>query len=135
MNFRLTTVQCTFQWNANGDFAVLATRWPGPRSEHSLEQSTAAASESAQNFVEIDATKQILGREAGHAGNAMRIVFGSLLRIAQDRIGLGNLFEPVGSRRVLISVGMVFQGKLTERVLDRFSDGLIAFFSGSETCT
>ena len=78
----------------------------------------------AQDVIEVDAAKQVLGREASDTGAASHIVFGPLLRVAQDRVGLRDLFEFLGGGRILVAVRMVFQRQLTECVLDRLVIGV-----------
>jgi len=59
----------------------------------------------------------------------LRIVFGAFFWIRQDGISLGDFLESLFGPRLLVAVGMIFQRKATEGVLDRL---LIGFFVNAE---
>ena len=95
--------------------------------EESLERTEAAEVEiePAENVLEIDAAEQVLAAEAGDAGETARIVFRALLRIGEDRVGLGDFLEAFFGPGFLVAVGVVFQREIAKRVLDRLLVGVL----------
>ena len=104
-----------------------ALRSGAPAVEKALERAAAAKVEiePAENVFEIDAAEQVLLAEAGHAGESAGVVFGALLRVGQDRVGLGDFLEARLGSRLLVAVRVIFQGEIAESVLDRLLVGVL----------
>lgn len=66
----------------------------------------------------VDAGEKVLGRKAGNSGTAARVVISVLLGIAQDGVSLSDFLEPFARAGLLVSVGMIFESKLPERVFN-----------------
>ena len=101
-------MQHAFERDGHADFQVLPAGQCAPAAKQTIEEATASDAQPTQDVIEVDAAKQVLGREASDTGAASHIVFGPLLRVAQDRVGLHDLFEFLGGGRILVAVRMVF---------------------------
>ena len=64
------------------------------------------------------------GEKPGDPGIAAGIVLGPLLRIAQDRVGLGDLLEAVACAWLLVAIGVILERELPKRILDRLYVGV-----------
>src|SRR5574340_1006834 len=94
--------------------------------EEPLERAAAEVEvEPAEDVLEVDAAEQVLLAETFHAGEAACVVFGALLRVGQDGVGLGDLLEALLGSRFLVAVGVIFQGEVAEGVLDRLLVGVL----------
>jgi len=111
------------------DLDVLTPRWTcATTPEEAVEEVLPAEAEieaGAEDRSEIDAAEEVLGREAGNAREAASVVLGPLLRVGQDGVRLGDLLEPLLGVRLLVTVRVVAQRELAERVLDRLDVGVV----------
>jgi hypothetical protein len=110
-----------FERDDGRDFDVRTARRAGaPAAEEPLENAAAEAeAEIGKEGVEVEAAEEVLRREPRDAGKAGRVVLGALLRVGEDRVGLGDFLEPLLRPGLLVAVGVVPQRELAERVLDR----------------
>jgi hypothetical protein len=114
-----------FQRHCDGQLEVGASARPGAAAEGPVEEAaaepdtTVAEQIGAENVLQVNMAKQILCRIAGDAGMAAGVVIRPSLRIGGNRIGLGDFLEPFLGARLLIAVGVVFEGQLAEGVLYR----------------
>ena len=108
------------------DFDVLAAlRAAGAPPEKRVEQPPAEIEiEAAENVIEIDAGKQILGRKVRHAGKTVGVVLSALLGIGEYSVGRSNLLEAFLGAGLLVAVGVKLQRELPEGVLDRLLIGV-----------
>lgn len=81
--------------------------------------------ESAENILEIDAAEQVLPAESGHSGKAAAVVFAAFRRVGENGIGFGDFLETLLGARLLVAVGVIFQGEAAEGVLDRLLVGVL----------
>ena len=128
VNSFLASARHPFQRDEQVHLDIRAARRPRAAAAEKCLERVAAAKvkiESAENIFEIDAAEQVLLAEARHAGKSAGIVFGALLRVGQDRISLGDSLEALLSPRLLVPVGVIFQGKIAESVLDRLLVGVL----------
>jgi hypothetical protein len=126
MHRLLAAMKNSRERDCKGDLDVLAAWRRSAAPEHALERARRPEikAESAENVGEVDAAEQVFGREARDAHMAARIIFDPFLRIAQNRVGLGDFPEAVGRVGRLVAVGMILKGELAKGVLDRFLVGV-----------
>jgi hypothetical protein len=126
MNRLLAAMENPLERRLEDNLEVLAPRPSGAAPEKAVERPRRPKlkAQAAENVAEIDAAEQVLGGKACDAGAAARVVLGAFLRIAQNGVGLGDLPEAVGRVGRLVAVGMVLEGELAKRVLDRFLVGV-----------
>jgi hypothetical protein len=98
-----------------------------PRRRNKRSNTVGAAeieTKSAKDFFEIDAAEHVFGRQARHSRVVASVIFRPILRIAQDRIGLGDFPETVARARFLVAIGVILERELPESVLDRLHIGV-----------
>ena len=115
----LAAAQDPFEGHLDGHLEVLTRRPAGLPAEEAVEQAAAEIeAEAAEQVLEVDAPEQVLGGEPGDAGKTPGIVLPPLLLVREDRVGLGDLLEPLLGARLLVPVRVVLERELPERVLD-----------------
>jgi len=112
----LAAVENPLKRHFESDFDVLAASARRAAAEKAVERPRGSEfkAEAAEYVAEIDAAKQVLGRKARDARAAARIIFGSFLGIAQNRVGFGDLLEALGRVRRLVAVGVDISGQVGE---------------------
>lgn len=103
------------------DFDIAAGSAPSaPAAEEPLEEAAAEVEITEERF-EVDAVEQVPGRNTGEAA---RVVFGTLFRVRENRIRLGDLLEALFGTGLLVAVRVVLQRERTKGVLDRARVGV-----------
>jgi len=106
-----------------GDLDVLSSRGPSAAAEHAAERPgrPEIKAQANENVAEIDAAEQVGGGKTRDARVAARIIFGPLLGIAQDGVGLGDLPEAVSRVPRLVAVGWYLRASWRNASLIIFS--------------
>jgi hypothetical protein len=89
------------------------------RVEQPIEEPPAVEPVSSEHLAEINATEEVLDREAGHAGESAKVVVGALGRVRENGISLGDLLESCFGLGLLAAVRVVLEGEAPKGVLDR----------------
>lgn len=126
-NLFLTPAGYAFECNVQIDLDIRTTQWAFatmPKKTIKRTLNTKIKIESAKNIRKIDTIEQVFPAEIRHAFEPARIILGPLLGVGQYRISLGNFLEAFLGGRFLIAVRMIFQGEVTEGILDRLLVGV-----------
>lgn len=119
-NAFLTARGNAFKRNLDHDFEIFAARrtWMKNPIEESPTAETEVETQTAEDFVEIDPAKQVFRGKTRDSGKACGIVLFPLLRIQENRVRLGDLFEAFLGIGFFAAVGMIAERELSEGVLD-----------------